>query len=305
MRCRGAILVNLASGIGNIVLATPLVLSLARHGFIVDLLVDADYHGVEALFDGWDAVRHVYVGPGDSSAIALYEHVAAAIPPFYWRRFRSRYEGLNVYRPPDALFYENEQAYYLQFARALGCDVSNPPTYYLPARNVQRTETIVLAPGSKPVEMATKRWPYYAELAAQLGDVTFVGTADDLLRFDRSRMQVPGNVHSVVGCLSLGDTVSLLASARAVVANDSGLGHVAGALGTPTILLFGPTPNSTLGVLPQNVTVLRSGLPCEPCWFGARFRACSHQIDCLRQLSIKSVIREIDLLTSGASIATA
>jgi heptosyltransferase I len=78
-----------------------------------------------------------------------------------------------------------------------------------------------------------------------------------------------------------------------VVANDSGLAHVAAAVGTPTLMIFGPTPHATLSRLPSNVKVLRAGLPCEPCWFGgARFRACDRRIECLGALSVAQVERE-------------
>lgn len=302
MSGRAEVLVHLASGIGNIVLATPLLVVLARNGFVVDLLLDADYPGVHELFDGWTAVRRAYVS--HALALAWYDYIAAAIPPFYWHRFRSRYAALGLSRPPDALFYENEQAYYLEFARFLGCDVNDAPHYFLPRPLQTPTATIALAPGSKPGEMAAKRWPFFAELAAAFDDVVLVGTNDDPARFDGTPMGFPSHVRSFIGCLSLRETASLLAGAAAVVANDCGLGHLAGALGTPTILLFGPTPDRTLGRLPEHVTVLRAGLQCEPCWLSARLRACSRRIDCLHQLSVESVIRAVNSVTGAGSIMT-
>jgi ADP-heptose:LPS heptosyltransferase len=94
-------------------------------------------------------------------------------------------------------------------------------------------------------------------------------------------MRPADHVRSVVGQLSLRETAGVLAAASAVVANDNGLGHIAGAVGTPTILLFGPTPDATLGRLPANVRVLRAGLACEPCWFGDRYGSCAGRVACL------------------------
>ena len=215
-----------------------------------------------------------------------------------------RYAGVAIVRPPDALFYENEQAYYLEFARFLGCDVSNAPYYLMPARHALRTTTVVLAPGSKPAEMAAKRWPFFAELASAFDDVAVVGTNDDLVRFDGTSMDLPRHVRSLIGRLSLSETASLLAGAAAVVANDCGLGYLAGALGAPTLLLFGPTPHRTLGPLPPNVTVLASDLQCEPCWFGARFRSCGRRIDCLHQLSVETVVQAVKAVRRAASAVT-
>ena len=78
-----------------------------------------------------------------------------------------------------------------------------------------------------------------------------------------------------------------------MIANDSGLGHVAGAVGVPTILLFGPTPDRTLGPLPKNVTILRTGLACEPCWFTAKLKACVGSVNCLQKLSVESVVQAV------------
>lgn len=89
--------------------------------------------------------------------------------------------------------------------------------------------------------------------------------------------------------MTLRETAEAMAAAGAVVGNDSGLSHVAGAVGTPTLILFGPTPHQTLGAFPANVRVMRAGLGCEPCWFGRRFVACEERIDCLRQLPVERV----------------
>jgi heptosyltransferase-2 len=146
--------------------------------------------------------------------------------------------------------------------------------------------------------MATKRWPHFGALAAALDDVVVVGTVDDLRQNDGAPMKFPSHVRSFVGKLSLRETAELMAAAGVVVGNDSGLSHVAAAVGTPTVMLFGPTPHASLGPMPQNVKVLRAGLPCEPCWFQDRFRACGRKIECLSRLSVETVIREVSVFLS-------
>jgi hypothetical protein len=173
-------LVHLASGIGNVVFATPLLLVLERSRFVVEPLLDADYPGVDALFQDWSTIRAVYTGRCARRVLESHSKVVAAVPPFYWRKYASRYAGF--YRPPDSLFYLNEQAYYLEFARFLGCDVDDPPYYFLPAppNATNTSDSIVLAPGSKPREMAAKRWPFFAELAGRFDDVVLVGLTNEL-----------------------------------------------------------------------------------------------------------------------------
>jgi ADP-heptose:LPS heptosyltransferase len=292
---RASVLVHLASGIGNIVLATPLLRVLDRNGFDVDVVLDADYPGIGSLFKGWSVVRNIHSAPDHHRFLHLYRHVLAAIPPFYWKGYARRYScaQAQLFRPPDCLFYRDEQRYYLEFARSLGCDISDPPYYFLPVTSDQNirssASTLVLAPGCKTGEMAAKRWPYFPELADKFRNVTVIGTSDDLIRFDGSPMRFSDHVTLLVDQLSLKETATCVASAAAVVANDSGLGHVAGAVGVPTKLIFGPTGHLSLGRFPPNVTILRRGLSCEPCWFARRFQACSGEVTCLRELSAEDV----------------
>jgi ADP-heptose:LPS heptosyltransferase len=296
----------LASGIGNIVLATPLLLTLSRHGFEIDLLVDGDYGETAELFAGWSALRAVFNGRCGERPNRSYDILIPALPPFYWGRYAARYRSSAnvVARPSDALFYRDEQAFYLEFAAALGCRPEPPPYYFLPTppdcAHAITGDTVVLAPGCKTGQMATKRWPYFSALAEIFDDVVIVGTSDDLHDFAGRPLRFPARVRSLVGKLSLRETAGVLAAAGSVVANDSGLGHIAGAVGTPTVLLFGPTPDAALGRLPPNVVVLRAGLACEPCWFGNRFAGCAGQISCLGLIAVNRVAAAVEQLGVGA-----
>jgi ADP-heptose:LPS heptosyltransferase len=299
MRLPYPVLVHLASGIGNIVLATPLLVALGRNGLNVDVLVDGDYPQTAELLAGWSVVRRVFNGAAGERAAGDYDAVIAAIPPFYWPRYRARYaaERRCIARPPDALFYEDEQRYYLEFARTLGCEVEPRPAYFLPIRADEArgvgAGTLVIAPGCKSGEMAAKRWPHFPQLAEAFSDVAVVGCADDLRGRDGRVISFPAHVRSFVDRLTLRETAQVMAAAGAVVANDSGLGHVAGATGVPTVMIFGPTPDRALGRLPPNVEALRAGLRCEPCWFRERFRACDARVDCLARLGVEPVIRAL------------
>src|SRR5947208_1295772 len=109
------VLVHLASGIGNVVLATPLLVALDGLGFTVDVLLSADYGETADLLRDWTVVRALVDMPNHGG----YDAIVPAIPPFYWRWFAARYRGHTrlVARPPDALFYTDEQEYYVSFAR--------------------------------------------------------------------------------------------------------------------------------------------------------------------------------------------
>jgi ADP-heptose:LPS heptosyltransferase len=299
------VLVHLASGIGNIVLATPLLIALNELGFTIDVLLSADYEATADLIRGWSILRHVATD-GESGLLPprAYDVVLPAIPPFYWPRFQRFYQGMpnSVTRPSDALFYENEQAYYLAFARVLGYSQDRHPEICLPvgpsAEHHAASASIILAPGSKTGEMSAKRWPWFTDLAALLPDVCVVGTADDLFSSTGAALSFPQHARNLAGKLSLRKTAELIASAGLAVANDTGLAYVAAAVGTPTIILYGPSPDRSLGPMPAHVSTLRCGLSCEPCWFAARFAQCRRQIECLRGLETERVLAVVRRITN-------
>ncbi len=287
-RSNRAVLVHLAAGVGNLVLATPLLVALNEMELETDLRLDADYPAAAELFEGWCAVRAIGTQP--PRPMDEYGWVLPAVPPFYWPRFAAAYRHVRqcVARPPDTEFYRDEQSYYLAFARALGHPAERRPATRLPIGPSERfgvtARTVVIAPGSKTGEMAVKRWPYFPELAARFADVAIVGTRDDL-----PGRPFPDHCRSFVDRLSLRETAELMASAGVVAANDCGLAHVAAATGTPTAMLFGPTDHVVLGAMPANVQVLRSGLPCEPCWTRQRLGECGGRVDCLAGMSVEQV----------------
>jgi ADP-heptose:LPS heptosyltransferase len=289
-REHSSVLVHLAAGIGNIVLATPLLVALNEIGYAVDVCLNADYPATIELLENWSIVRVVSVANRASPSYCEYVRVIPAIPPFYWPRFAHSYRRcpIAVARPADALFAIDEKAYYMAFARALGYGRDDAPSCQLPIGPSEEfgigASTVVLAPGCKAGEMAAKRWPYFPELAERFENVAVVGTRDDL-----PRRPFPPHTRNFVDRLSLRKTAELLASAGLVIGNDSGLSHIAGAVGTPTLLLFGPTSERVLGGIPNTSKVLRTGLRCEPCWTSARLKACQGRVDCLRLLSVDTV----------------
>ena len=125
---------------------------------------------------------------------------------------------------------------------------------------------VALAPGSV---WATKRWPAFASLAARLRGASRIvvigGSADRELAAAIGAV-VPGTVDAT-GQLSLLASAALLRRCRALVTNDSAPQHLASAMGTPTVAIFGPTvPEFGFGPLaPSSENVGHDGLDCRPC----------------------------------------
>lgn len=129
---------------------------------------------------------------------------------------------------------------------------------------------VVVHPGAS---VPTRRWPAdrFAEVARRLAAdgrrVVVTGSAEerDLALAVATDAGLPESA-VLAGRLTLTRLAALVADAALVVSNDTGVGHLATAYGTPSVLLFGPTPPDRWGPpadRPQHV-VLWAGLEGEP-----------------------------------------
>ena len=122
----------------------------------------------------------------------------------------------------------------------------------------------------------SKRWPgdKYAGVAAGRiaagWQVWLFGSAKDAADCTKIREQLPPDAqaacHILAGRTSLAEAVDLLSLADAVVSNDSGLMHVAAALGRPLVAVYGSTSPAFTPPLSDSKRIVRLGLDCSPCF---------------------------------------
>ena len=100
-------------------------------------------------------------------------------------------------------------------------------------------------------------------------------------------------------CSSLDDLLEALSRASLLLGNDSGVAHLAGLLGIPTVVAFGPTDPAQWHPLGPRVAVVLSPHPCAPCC-GAPPVRCDHH-DCLGEITSSAVIAAARRLLNAAS----
>ncbi|MGJ4906685.1 lipopolysaccharide heptosyltransferase II [Bradyrhizobium sp. HKCCYLS2033] len=135
------------------------------------------------------------------------------------------------------------------------------------AHGLGNRPAVALAPGSVG---AAKRWPFYGEAARLLReaglDVWVVGgPGEKALAAEIVATGGPA-VRDLTGT-DLRNGILAMAAAGVAISNDSGLMHIAAALGTPTMGIFGPTSPyhwAPLNGLAATVQT-RTQLPCQPC----------------------------------------
>ncbi len=157
---------------------------------------------------------------------------------------------------------------------------------------------VALAPGSA---WGTKRWPYYPELAKKLAEdvrIAVIGSkADSALAAQIIDALPPGSAINGVG-LPLLASAELIGRARTIVTNDSAPQHLASAMGTPTLTIFGPTvPEFGFGpVAERHVVAGHDGLSCRPCHRHGPQRCPLGHWRCMRELTpeyISGLVTEV------------
>ncbi len=194
---------------------------------------------------------------------------------------------------------------YLDLPRHLGCDTSTPEfPVGLREAHFKRVEALLAEKkvdtkrgfvGVSPVAYwETKLWDEAKvaalcdRIVAELGlPVVFTGESDKgPIAAIRSRMRAPAA--SVAGQTSLRELAALYKMASLLLTTDSGPMHLAAAVGTPVVALFGPTSPERTGPYGEGHIVIRQGLPCSPC-----FRKTCDTLECMKTIGVAEVFQAV------------
>ena len=176
----------------------------------------------------------------------------------------------------------------------------------LEAERIPREARVVaVAPGSI---WGTKRWlpEGFAEVirgAAGRGTTPIlVGSAGERALCEEIGGAAGVRPAILAGRLPIPELAALLERAEALVTNDSGSGHVASAVGTPVVSIFGPTVPA-FGYSPfgkENRIVERAGLECRPCHHHGPERCPLGHFRCMREIEAKDVLEALDAVIAAS-----
>jgi len=149
---------------------------------------------------------------------------------------------------------------------------------------------------------ASKRWPavYFASLAGALIDRGYV----PVLFGGKDEAEVAMEIaqdrgEALVSCLGnrLSESAALLARCQMAVGGDSGLTHMARALGLPTVMIFGPT-DPRAHCFEESTVVLNAQVKCRPCSSHGPRRCPQKHHDCMRLVSPEDVLDALRRISS-------
>lgn len=244
-----------------------------------------------------------------SAFVALF----AGIPRRTGYRGESRWLVLNDLRHLD----EQALPQIAQRYAALGLDAGAPLPSELPPPHLTAEPQAIAATrarlglGDTKAAVAfcpgaeygpAKRWPapYFAELARKLAaeghPVWLIGSANDAAVGETIERLAPGAAVNLCGKTGLDEAMDLLAAARLVITNDTGLMHIAAALGTPLLALYGSSTPTFTPPMSEAATILKLDMPCSPCFE----RTCPlGHFDCMNRLKPAMVHERVAALLAA------
>jgi lipopolysaccharide heptosyltransferase II len=247
---------------------------------------------------------------------SLRSRALRVLVPGRWRGYRKRRLAREVLiRTKRNVYRDQVPVAERYFEAAEGLDASpdgGPPELFLGdaadraaddwlrAHGIQPRGFLALAPG---VAHATKQWPSdsWARLTESLTGaghrVVLLGGPADVTLCRSILESSGGQAANAAGQFDLQGSGALIRRARGLVSGDTGLMHMATALATPVVALFGPTVRA-FGFFPYAVraTVIERHLPCRPCsaMGGARCPLGHHA--CLRDIRPEEVTSTLEAL---------
>lgn len=330
----GALVIATGGGIGDVLLATPVMRALrGRFDRVVALTTRAHAEVLANdpdLAEVWTddapfAEQVARIARAEFAAsVTTWASLRSAALPFVARvplrvgQARRLYSQLFTHRVVVRSELGDRTTHWTQvlldFARALDCDGDPMPTFVVPAAARDAIAGVLAARGvgdryivlhpSRGISAARERWPAapFVALARALtretsARVVVTGGPEDRTLADA--IAAAGDALSLGGRTSLAEFAALAAGARAVVAMDSGPMHVAAAVGAPTVGIFALQSDEPDRWAPSGprVAVVRATYPCPP---GHRKETCPN-FACVSALDVAAIARVArDLAAVGA-----
>ena len=183
--------------------------------------------------------------------------------------------------------------------------------YELPVSPNHESEAVVLLHASGVGEQdrlvvinPMARWPTklwepasFAAVADRLEHqgirVVFTGGTQDRFSIDEIGRLMESKIRRLDGRTSLKTLAAIYRRTQVLLTTDSGPMHLAAAVGTTVVALFGPTAPWRTGPYGPGHTVLRAGISCSPCFKKDCLTTDYEERACMKRLSVDEVVRAV------------
>jgi len=322
------------SSLGDCVLLCPFIEYLSEQGARVTVITRSTFHDVFASANGVDRVLSWKKEDGSNGLHEIIRQLTPGIVIDAHNTTRSRWLcrkiggahitfkknygqrlGLIVFKREASIPTMLENYANLATATDLPVPSLKPGGITLDPNSLARARELLpadrahlaIAPGSR---WPDKRWPanHYAALAQHAADngrnIVLVGDTDDSKHCDEIASRMGGSVINLAGECSIMETAAVISRCDGFVGNDSGLMHLAEAVGVPVLALFGPTVEA-FGYFPSGPSsrVLERSLSCRPCSRNGAVPCIRGTNECLTAISVDDVQGALDTMLNSSQAA--
>jgi lipopolysaccharide heptosyltransferase II len=328
-----SILILRLSSLGDIVLTTPLIAALrARYpASKIEMVITKEY---ESLIPAMQGLTHAYVFDKSTGVEGLrilrqelkaekFDHVLDLHNVHRTRKLR-RGLGKSIHvinkrtfqrwmlvkfkidrlkNCPDVI------GRYFETALTLGLkDAGTGPR--LQINSIREKNRIAIAPGARHWN---KCWPAQhfvtvaSELIARGYHIDLHGSKDDVaIAKEIANHLLAGHYTDFAGQLDLREVAEKIGEVSLIISNDSGLAHIAEAVGTKVVAIFGPTVKQFgFAPRPTDAIVMEiEGLYCRPCTAIGLDRCPEQHFRCMKEIKPERILHQLELMTSNVSPGT-
>ena len=292
------ILIIRFSSLGDVILTSSILSPLKEKGIEVDLLTLEPWggifrhdkrlskiievkkehiktlKGIKELAEKLNANKYDYV-------FDLHNNLRSRILSLYLKPKVFRYKKSSLLRRLMLIFKPLKSKWlfvpelYAETFRKIGIEIKNPRPY-IPitpkeqkevSKLLPQTPFAVIAPGAK---WKTKRYPTekFAKASRLLNEkgfnVVVIGGKEDYQLGESIKNN--SNAVNLCGKLSIRQSLTAISLSKGVISNDSAVVHMARAVKTPVVAIFGPThPAFGFAPAPDEGITITKNLPCSPC----------------------------------------
>jgi lipopolysaccharide heptosyltransferase II len=175
-------------------------------------------------------------------------------------------------------------------------ELGNYPSRMMRRFSLEKKHFIAVSPGTN---WPSKRWPEegFVTVINYLQDkrwhIVLLGSQKDRKVCESIERRVKAPLLNLAGKIAVMEAAGVVRHARMVLTNDTGMSHIAAAVGTPEVVIFGPGDVARYHpwTAANNVIILHDPPPCAPC-----FRVSCRSMECLKRISPDTVIAAIEKL---------
>ena len=313
------ILVITLSNIGDIVLTTPVLKALKEEfpGARMDVMVGP---AGREIFERDPAVfklviydRHLSIAEKRRLQLKLkklkYDLVVDLRNTVFPLLIGPKFRTSTIQRFPKGPLHSRDK--HLYRLKSFGMNINNPASYvHIPKENDDyisgliaskniSDKFVVINPGSKS---HIKKWlsggfaAVADRIVSECGmEVIFIGTSNDEESVAGTILKMKSVCHNFVNKTSIIQLAALIKRSRLLITNDSAPLHIACAVGSKVLAIFGPTDPRRYGPTGEFDFVINKKLHCSPC----ENAQCDYDHECMKLISAEEVFDSAKIMLEG------